>query len=97
MYQSSFVAFESWSTDRVLSWLDILDLGQYKTLFSEKQVSGRLLAQSDAKALALLGVSSEADQWRLLQARRDLLTLESRYEKANTAWYVYDMNHSLGL
>lgn len=44
-------------------------------------MSGRLLVQLDPKGLLLLGVTNESDQWRILQARHDILTLEVKEEK----------------
>lgn len=49
---------KSWGTEQVSNWLDVLDLGQYTTIFKENAISGDVLLELDTSDLDYMKISA---------------------------------------
>jgi len=48
---------ETWTADDVGEWLDMLDLGTYRNMFSKHGVTGQILAKAHDQELENFGIS----------------------------------------
>ncbi len=73
---------EKWTVEQVVAWLTMYNLTHVTDAFITNGISGRMLIALDHQALAAIGVTQEADQWRILQATEDFRSIDQRYHSA---------------